>query len=238
MFLKSNEEISEKLYRIRQLQDNPVGYVQLFDEKKKVLFEGCNLVVGLGRQYVNQVIVTTSLDINPIGLSLTDLPSGCANLREYELTHYAFGSGGATYTGIDTYQLTGPAIGDTNLSRPITHNVSTYLTDPGNIDELDDLHMSLESVKPINMGNNTYEYVLVNYPPVNPTCSYYTQLQLTLYKETGEFGSLLTGQNVQVSEAGLYITNGSSTLLFARICFPPKFMEKEAQYGLQWNILC
>lgn len=238
MFLKSNDEISEILYKKRIKKDHPVGYVQMFDENKKVLFEGDNLVVGLGRQYVNQIIVTSSTSTSLTGLSLTALPSGCQNLRSYELTHYGFGSGGANYTGQDTFQLTGPLIGDTHLARPITHDVGTYLNDPGNIDESDGIHKSLQSLKPINTGNNLYEYVLVPYPPVNPTCSYYTQMQFTLYKESGEFGSLSTGENVQVSEAGLYITDGDSALLFARICFPPKFMEKEAQYGLQWTVLC
>ena len=238
MQLKSNREVFEILYKKRVKQNNSVGYVQLFDENKDVLFEGSNLVVGLGRQYILETIVTSSLSTSLAGIALTALPSGCENLRSYEISHYGFGSGGAVYTGDDSYQLTGPLIGDTYLSRPITYGVSTYLTDPGNIDEGDTIHLSYRSVKPINTGNNTYEYELISYPTVDPTCSYYTQLQLTLYKEAGEFGCLTTGQNVQVSEAGLYITDGVNALLFARICFPPKFMEKEAQYGLQWNILC
>lgn len=234
-----SDKIFKKLYEQRILKKTPVGYVQIFDKKKNLIYEGGNLVVGLGRQYVAQKIITTSLTEDPSGLSLTTLPSGCDNLRQYEITHYGFGSGGAIYSGPpDDYELTGPSICDESLSRPITFDVETYLTDPGEVDELDNIHKSIKSVKPINTGNNTYEYSLKEYPTVDPICSYYTQFHFTLFKEEGEFGPLEAGESVQVSEAGLYITYESSALLFARICFPPKFMEKEAQYGIEWYVLC
>jgi hypothetical protein len=237
---KVSDNIFETLYKKHLDFKTPVGYVQLFDlNKNKKIFEGGNIVVGLGRQYVAQKIVTTSLTEDPSGLSLTTLPSGCSNLRQYEITHYGFGSGGAIYSGPpDDYELTGPNICDTYLSRPISFDVETYLTDPGNIDELDGIHLSTKSVKPINTGNNTYEYTLKEYPTVDPDCSYYTQFHFTLFKEEGEFGPLEAGESVQVSEAGLYITYENDALLFARICFPPKFMEKEAQYGIEWYVLC
>jgi hypothetical protein len=239
---KTSEKIFQNLYQKRIEQRNPVGFVQLFDLKKtkKKIFEHSNLVVGLGRQYISQKIVTSN--IMPSGYTLTELPSGCDNLRHYNLTHYAFGGGGAIYSGgngmPDDVELTGPDICDTNLSRPITFGVDTYLNDPGEIDEGDGIHMSEKCVKPINFGNNSYEYSIKEYPIIDPTCSYYTQFHFTLYKEEGEFGPLDVGQSVQVSEAGLYITYLDSALLFARICFPPKFMEKESQYGMEWYLLC
>jgi hypothetical protein len=238
---KTSDVIFQNLYKERIIKKHPVGWFQLFDlnKRNKLIYENHNLVTGIGRQYVSQKIVTSSLTETPSGYSLTELPSGCDNLRLYELTHYAFGGGGAVYSGsIDDYDLTGPDVCDENLSRPITFNVESYLDDPGNVDELDDIHVSSKSVKPINSGNNSYEYFLREYPTDDPVCSYYTQFQFTLFKEEGEFGPLEAGESVQVSEAGLYITYESSALLFARICFPPKFMEKEAQYGIEWYVLC
>lgn len=230
---KESNKILTNLYERRKKEKNPVGYFELFDKNNKKIFSNDNLVVGAGRQYVAQKTVSSSLI--PSIYSLTDLPSGCDNLREFELTHYAFGGGGAVVTdSIDTYQLVNPTVCDIGLNRPISFGVSSYLNDPGNIDELDNIHTSSESVKPINSNNNTFEYNLVDYDD----CSYYTQFQFTLFKESGEFGVLDAGESVQVSEAGLYITRESDVLLFAKICFPPKFMEKEAQYGIEWYVLC
>lgn len=237
--MSTSEKIFKNLYEKRLIKQVPVGYAQIFDRKRKVLYENDNMVVGLGRQYAAQKVVTTSLSEDMSGLSLTALPSGCTNLRQYEITHYGFGSGGAIYSGPpDDYELLGPNICDESLSRPITFNVESYLNDPGGIDELDNIHSSTKSVKPINTGNNAYEYTLKQYPTDNPVCSYYTQFHFTLFKEEGEFGPLDAGESVQVSEAGLYITYENTALLFARICFPPKFMEKEAQYGIEWYVLC
>ncbi len=236
---QESEKIFNNMLKKRMAVKHPIGYVEFFDlsKKKEKCFSGSNLVVGLGREYVAQKSVT-SLTSSVSGLSLTDLPSGCENLRGYDITHYAFGSGGAVYSGSpDIYDLTGPDICDVSLARPITFDVETYLDDPGAIDEGDGLHLSAKSVKPINTGNNSYEYFLKEYPIDDPTCAYYTQFQITIFKEEGEFGPLDTGENVQVSEAGLYISSESDALLFARICFPPKFMEKEAQYGIEWYLL-
>lgn len=244
MQFQSKKESAEIFSNLQKKhQGYPIGWFRLFDlkNKKKLLYQNHNLVVGLGRQYVAQKIVTSLPQSSSGGYSLTDLPSGCTNLRDYEITHYGFGSGGAVvYTDPpDTYDLTGPDICDISLARPITFNVTTYFNDPGEINENDGIHKSEYAVKPIDVGNNIYEYTLKDYPTDDPECSYYTQLSFTLFKEEGEFGCLEAGESVQVSEMGLYITDNISTaLLFARICFPPKYMEKEGQYGLEWFILC
>jgi len=244
MQFQSKKESAEIFSSLQKKHTNhPLGWFRLFDlkNKKRLLHQDHNLVVGLGRQYVAQKIVTSLSETPSGGYSLTELPTGCDNLRDYEITHYGFGGGGATIYSDppDTYDLTGPDICDEYLSRPITFGVTSYFDDPQGYDELDDIHKSEYAVKPIAAGNNTYEYASKEYPTDDPTCEYYTQLSFTLFKEEGEFGCLEAGESVQVSEMGLYITDSvSSALLFARICFPPKFMEKEGQYGLEWFILC
>lgn len=230
---KESNKILENLYKRRIKEKTPVGYFELFDKNNSKIYSNDNLVVGSGRQYISQKVITSSL-IESV-YSLTELPSGCDNLRNYDLTHYGFGGGGAVLTdSIDSYQLVNPTVCDIGLNRPISFGVNSYLNDPNNIDEFDNMHTSIESVKPIKTGNNTFEYNQVEYDD----CSYYTQIQFTLFKESGEFGVLDAGESIQVSEAGLYITYEDSVLLFAKICFPPKFMEKEAQYGIEWYILC
>jgi hypothetical protein len=232
---ETSDKIFKELLKKRVETGSPVGWFQFF-ENKKLVYEDHNIVVGLGREYLAQR--TTSITAITSGTS-----GGGENLRDYDLTHYAFGAGGATADGI-TYTLLGPNVCDTNLEIPISFNINGFLDEPGGIIEgSEDIYTYEKSVKPIVYppGNNTYETILRDYPTEDPTCSYYTQMIFTIYKEAGEFDLLGIGESVPVSEAGLYITDigtgGTDAKLFARICFPPKFMELEAQYGIEWYVL-
>jgi len=230
---KVSDSIFEKLYKRRITEGIPVGWFQFF-ENKKLIYENSNLVVGIGRDYVSQQV--TSLT------SITSGSSGVGDLRDYDLTHYAFGAGGASVDGL-SYTLLGPDVCDESLVAPISFNIAGFLDEPSKATGEDDIYSYIKAVKPIvyPSGNNTYERVIRDYPTEDPTCSYYTQTVFTIYKEAGEFDLLETGAAVPISEAGLYITNvgvgGTDAKLFARICFPPKFMELEAQYGIEWYIL-
>jgi len=224
------ETILKKLQRERLRQGNPVGWFQLYENEKSI-YENHNLVVGHGREYLAQK--TTSV---------TPVPSGVTDFRDYDLTHYAFGAGGATVDGL-TYTLLGPNVCDTGLEIPISFNIDGFLDEPSEYVGSEDIYTYIKSVKPIvyPSGHNTYENIVRDYPLDDPECFHYTQLVLTIYKEAGEFDLVESGGAVPVSEAGLYITNvgsgGTDAKLFARICFPPKFMELEAQYGIEWYIL-
>jgi hypothetical protein len=223
---KTSNEIFRKLRYERKKQGNPVGWVQLF-EKNKLMYENHNLVVATGREYIAQKAT-----------SIVEIPSGGIDLRDYDLTHYAFGAGGATTDGL-SYTLLGPDVCDQNLELPVSFDIDGFLNEPGEETGEEDIYSYVKAVKPIvyPSGNNSYEYLIKDYPDEDPTCSHYTQINLTLYKEAGEFDLLDTGAAVPISEAGLYLTSGTDALLFARICFPPKFMELEAQYGIEWYIL-
>ena len=224
---KTSNEIFERLKYERNRQRNPVGWFQFF-EKNKLVYENHNLVVGTGREYLAQKAT-----------SIVEISSGGNNLRDYDLTHYAFGAGGASTDGL-SYTLLGPNVCDQSLEIPVSFNINGFLDEPSGIVGDEDIYSYEKSVKPIvyPYGNNSYEYSVKNYPEEDPTCSYYTKIILTIYKEAGEFDLLETGSAVPISEAGLYLTNeGYDPLLFARICFPPKFMELEAQYGIEWYIL-
>lgn len=250
--LSSNIDQQIIFNKLSELSENknPVGFVKLFDLTKKkpnLILEKPNLVTGLGREYVGQKIITHSTQPpQPYPqLSLTELPTGIANWRNHEITHYGFGSGGVNIFGTDDYELTGPMICDRSLYRPITYQNPSFLDGPVHIDEGDEKRLSTQSVKPINFGYNEYEYQLKEYEQShpNPNCQYFVQFKMLLYKEVGEFGCLHPSEEIQVSEAGLFITNTTDTdnpdpRLFAHICFAPKFMNLEGLYALEWYILC
>jgi hypothetical protein len=226
--------IFERLQKERIKRGHPVGWFQFFEDDK-LIYENHNLVVGTGREYLAQKATSIT--------SVTSGTSGTTDFRDYDLTHYAFGAGGATTDGL-LYTLLGPDVCDEGLEIPIGFNINGFLDEPSGYAEGSALIYDYEkAVKPIiyPSGNNTYECILRDYPTEDPECSYFTQTIFTIYKEAGEFDLLETGAAVPVSEAGLYITNvgvgGTDARLFARICFPPKFMEMEAQYGIEWYIL-
>jgi len=230
---KISDEIFKKLRYERIRQGNPVGWFQFF-ENNKLTYENHNIVVATGREYLAQKAT-----------SIIEIPSGGIDLRDYDLTHYAFGAGGATTNG-ETYTLLGPNVCDESLEIPVSFNIDGFLTEPGEyvVVPTIPIYNSVKAVKPIvyPSGYNSYEYSEKEYYEDEVlTCSHYTQIILTIYKEAGEFDLLETGSAVPISEAGLYLTNvgvgGTDALLFARICFPPKFMELEAQYGIEWYIL-
>ena len=229
------DEIFKNLYNERIKRGHPVGWFQLYEDKQ-LIYENHNLVVGTGREYLAQKVTSIT--------SVTSGSSGTTDFRDYDLTHYAFGAGGATVDGL-SYTLLGPDVCDENLEIPISFGITGFLDEPGEIigGSGEDIYSYIKSIKPIiyPSGNNTYECIVRDYPTEDPTCSYYTQTIFTIYKEAGEFDLLDVGAAVPVSEAGLYITNtgvgGTDAKLFARICFPPKFMEMEAQYGIEWYVL-
>ena len=43
---------------------------------------------------------------------------------------------------------------------------------------------------------------------------------------------------VMVNESALYLSDRTSTEIFAHICFPPKYIEKKSEFVIEWYILC
>ena len=82
----------------------PIGWVEVLLNHKKV-FEGNNLVVAQGREFVAQKL-----------FSAIEIEDGArADWRNYSISHFGIGSGGATASG-DSYTLLGPFICDQYLS--------------------------------------------------------------------------------------------------------------------------
>ena len=130
-------------YALASKASGPIGWVRLLLQKnakakKELMFEGHNMIVGQGRAFVAQRI-----------FNFTD---GVTDLRNYRVSHFGVGAGGATVNG-DNITLLGPNVCDTALYKPITLN-STH-NDPGNFDtsqvpeSVRNLYTSVGAVKPI-----------------------------------------------------------------------------------------
>lgn len=206
----------------------PLGWVRLLVQKnahskKELLFEGHNMVVAQGRYFVAQRI-----------FNFTD---GVTDLRNYTISHFAIGAGGATVNG-DNVTLLGPNVCDTSLYKPITLN-STH-NEPGNFDvsqvpeSVRDIYTSIGAVKPIE----SFELVTEDYEDGETTCAYKTKMKCECIVAGGEPSALSDDGYVPISEAGLYAVNGSDAKMFAHVCFAPKYKELSSILTIEWYVLC
>jgi hypothetical protein len=201
-----------------------LGWVQVYLNRKKV-FEGSNLVVARGREFVAQKI----FNVNTFdGGVRTDW-------RAHIISHFAVGSGGATVNS-DSVSLNGPYICDNGLYQPITLGNSSFLEEPSAYSSGDGIHEYVDAVKPITtdgsilMESDVYTG--------DSTCTYYTKMKCACSIVDTEPSGLAPGASVEISEAGLYFVNGSDAQMFSHICFPPKWIEKESSLDIIWYILC
>ncbi len=209
----------------------PLGWVQVYMNDKNLQnktpdFEGGNLVVARGREFVAQKIFAVN-DFD--GGSRTDW-------RAHQISHFAVGSGGATVNA-DVVTLNGPFICDTGLYEPVSLGNSSFLEEPSAYNGGDDVHVYIDAVKPIlTDGSITLESD--EYTGGSSTCNYYTKMKCVCSVVDGEPATIAAGAAVEISEAGLYFTNGTDAQMFSHICFPPKWKEKESNITIIWYILC
>ncbi len=215
-------------YALASKASGPIGWVRLLLQKnakakKELMFEGHNMIVGQGRAFVAQRI-----------FNFTD---GVTDLRNYRVSHFGVGAGGATVNG-DNITLLGPNVCDTALYKPITLN-STH-NDPGNFDtsqvpeSVRNLYTSVGAVKPIA----SLELMNEDYEDGELTCAYKTKLKCECIVDGGEPSALPDDGFVPISEAGLFITNGTDAKLFAHVCFAPKYKELDSIITIEWYVLC
>ena len=208
----------------------PVGWVQM--RYKGILEDlGFNLVVAQGREFAAQKL------FNTISYDGGTVP---VDMRDRYISHFAIGGGGATCSG-DTFVLTGPTVCDTHLYKAITLGSSSYLNEP-HVFTQDGVFYYQDAVKLITASGGSTYLESVTYTG-GSGCSYYTRVKNTCIIPSGEPQGLDPGASVPVSEAGLYMVepdNGSyfdTALLFAHICFPPKWKEKESELQIIWYVL-
>lgn len=232
-------EIYDRINEYRKKTGLAVGWVRAYLHKDpfnlgEPVIDKPNLIVAKGREFVAQKIFDVRVKQDG-----TNRP----NWMNHKVSHFSVGSGGCTIEG-QNFTLTGPAIKDTALYQVITLGDETYLEEPSrysNSTEKPLIHSYMNSVKPINADGSIYlEPVQYEGAP-----DYYTKVKCTCVVPAGEPTALAPGGSVPISEAGLYFvdsTLGDSDIdkvnMFAHICFPVKYKEKESIFTIYWYILC
>ncbi|MFW6121752.1 MAG: hypothetical protein ACOC80_12775 [Petrotogales bacterium] len=219
VFHEEDYKIFDRLAKSKQ--PGPKGWALIY-MKKKLEFEGPNLVVAQGREFVAQKI---------FGLYSTE-SSTRTNLTSHEITHFAIGGGGSEIES-DSVTLVGPEIGDSGLYRPIGLGDSSYLDEPSSIEE-GSLHTYENAVKSISTDGQRF-LESVSY---EGTSDWYTKVKCECVIPSGEPSQLDSDDSVKIDEAGLYLVDGSNVKMFSHICFPPKWKEKESDFEIHWYILC
>jgi hypothetical protein len=202
-----------------------LGWAQVLINHQKV-FEGPNLVVAQGREFVAQKLFNINLFEG----------GNRQDFRTYNISHFAIGSGGASASG-SSYTLLGPYICDLALNQPIQLGNTAYLDEPSNHNSGDGIHVYSDAVKPITTDG---EILLESDDYGGGACTFYTKVKCVCKIPAGEPSGILSGESVQVSEAGLYFVEGTTenVKMFSHICFPPKWKEKESDLTINWYILC
>jgi hypothetical protein len=189
------------------------GFVRIFTQDKntpsKLIFEGYNLITGLGREFTAQRIFYQQSTSN--------------NFKDYTLTSFGVGSGGASIAS-GSVVLADPTIDDVGLNSSIQLN-SSYLTETSS--------GTTGVVKPITTGGS-----ITLQDGGYGSETYYSKVKCTCLVNINEPTSISAGESVQISEAGLYFTSGTTTKLFSHICFTPKWKELESTLTIEWYIIC
>ena len=231
IFHEDEYKIFDKLIQNRKNNHlGPLGWVQVYLSRSDLInktpsFEGHNLVVARGREFVAQ----KSFNLNTFDGGIR------ADWRSHTITHFAVGSGGATVNN-DIVDLNGPFICDTGLYEPSSLGNASYLEEPSTYSSGDGIHEYTDAVKPITTDGEVI-LELDNYTGGTTSCDYYTKVKCTCVVADGEPSALNPGSSVEISEAGLYFVNGTDAQMFSHICFAPKWTEKSSELIIIWYIL-
>jgi len=215
--LKIFYEEDYRIFDSLKKENKLTGWVRMFMAKNmkkigKPIVDAPNLIVAQGREFAAQKL-----------FRVADYDGGTRSpLYDYKLSHFAVGRNGATVDN-DIVTLTEPSVTDLHLEDPINLGTGSYLTEPSGVED---------AVKEIISDGN----ILLE-PVVYDSTTYYTQVKCTCVLNDTEPTSLDTNEAVEISEAGLYIVNGSTAKLFSHICFAPKWKEKSSQIIIEWYIM-
>jgi len=184
-----------------------------------------NIVVSPGRRFVAQRLFDTN---HPADL----------DVREFKITHFGLGSGGAITSGAYT-NLIGPNVCDRDLYSPIklTGNPidPLFLTSPG--DDLRGIDPTPYCIKPIK-PSGMIDVILTN----DIECDFgpvYSYVRCVCVKSMMEPNYLIEDDDyIMINEAMLYYSDGHDCHSFAHICFPPKYILKRSEFVVEWYILC
>lgn len=235
LLVEDDYKIFDKLAHQRRMIGGMVGWARVF--KNAELKDGVR-VAGTGECCYDDHNLILAAGRAIVAHKLFDQESS-QNLAKFTVTHFAVGAGGASLDSNGLVTLLGPYICDTGLSKPIS--LGSFQDEPGGyIGTPPSLYNAQGAVKPITVDgsivieNETFENS-INDPT---TCSHGTRVKCTCTVIPGEPSGLNTGASVPISEACLYATYGNTILPFAKICFPPKYIELADTFIIDWFILC
>ncbi|MEM4386046.1 MAG: hypothetical protein QXD03_05830 [Candidatus Anstonellales archaeon] len=180
----------------------------------KLVYKTSNMVVASGSVFVAQKLFNVKNNSDN-------------DYRNYIISHFGIGSGGSTIVGSNVV-LVGPDLCDTDNLIPIA-------IDPGNNLYLTSPSGKQNAAKPITLDGSIE---IINNPRI--TCQNFnnTIVKCTCVINQEEPTDLEDGDSVKVDEACLYASNGTNTLTFAKITFPPKYIEKTTEFIIEWYIIC
>jgi len=176
-----------------------------------------NMVVASGKKFNAQKI-------------FGKYPSGDNDFRDYYITHFAIGSGGSTFQS-SSIVLTGPDICDVDCIAPIQLDISnnTYLTTPSGV------QFAAKAIE----NDGSIEFIDNPDIPCTTAFAKTSIVKCLCVVNRSEPTNLQPGDSVKVDEAGLYYTNNlGDTRLYARIAFPPKYIEITTLFEIEWYIIC
>ena len=216
--MKTNNLICEEDFKIFDSlisKTNPFakGFVRIYKQNKtnpsELIFEGYNLITGIGREFSAQRLFYKQ--------SLTN------DFKDYNITSFGIGSGGASISS-GSVVVVDPTIDDIGLNSPVFLN-SAYLTETSS--------GTAGIVKPIITGGS-----ITLQDGGYGSGTYYSKVKCTCLVNINEPTNISAGESVQISEAGLYFTSGTTSKLFSHICFTPKWKELESALTIEWYIIC
>lgn len=180
----------------------------------KLVYKTSNMVVASGSVYVAQRLFNVKHQLDQ-------------DYRNYIVSHFGIGSGGSTIVGTNVV-LVGPDICDIDNLIPIT-------IDPGNNLYLTSPSGKPNAAKPITLDGSIE---IIDNPKLICQDFKRTIVKCTCVINQEEPTDLEDGDSVKVDEACLYASNGTNTLTFAKITFPPKYIEKTTEFIIEWYIIC
>lgn len=210
----------------------PMGLVRIFqdgvlntDQTKDGWLT--NMTIATGREFSAQAVFKKN-----------NVSSTLGNIQNYKVDSFGIGSGGSTIVGSNNVTLNGPSLCDSGLYAPIQINTSCLASKNNDNEVVDRTVKKIESsITGQTPGSITIE---------NPTtwdfdeCSsqYFTVVKNSCIITSGEPSFLNPGESVKMDEAMLFLTDDADNVLpFAHICFPPKYIELETEFTIEWYVI-
>ena len=195
--LFDSENIKDKIQTIQT-----VGKVKLY-KNNELIDENNNLVVYIGREFAIQKV--------------TNLSNPSADYRQYDITYFGIGSGGADPN--DGTVLLGPNKNDTGLYSPI--------------------QISQSHPSPQYLDNGRLKQITSKEIILDGTTNKYTTAKFVLDIDPNTDDNISNISPYQLNEAALFAVNSSnnSFILFAHVCFPTKIFDTRDRVTIEWFIL-